>query len=53
MDALIIIDIQNDFITGSLSIDHSYSIISKINQIKKQFDIVILSQDSHQNHILL
>jgi nicotinamidase/pyrazinamidase len=52
MNGLLIIDIQNDFITGSLAIDHSYSIISKINQIKTHFDIVILSQDSHpKNHI--
>ena len=54
MSALIIIDIQNDFINGSLQVQDGESIIPKINQLKKdkRFKLVILSQDSHpKNHI--
>ena len=54
MSALIIIDIQNDFINGSLKVKDGELIIPKINQLKKdkRFKLVILSQDSHpKNHI--
>ena len=52
MKALIIVDIQNDFINGSLKVDNSEEIIEKINKIKKNYDLVILTQDSHpKNHI--
>ena len=54
MSALIIIDIQNDFINGSLQVQGGESIIPKINELKKdkRFKLVILSQDSHpKNHI--
>ena len=50
MSALIIIDIQNDFINGSLQVQGGGTIIQKINKLKKnkKFKLVILSQDSIQ-----
>ena len=53
MSALIIIDIQNDFITGSLKVNGTSTIIQNINNLKKnkQFDLIVFSQDSHpHNH---
>jgi nicotinamidase/pyrazinamidase len=50
--ALIIVDPQNDFINGSLSVPNAIDIIPIINGIdKSQFDVVILTQDNHPaNH---
>lgn len=54
MAALLIIDVQNDFISGSLKVRGAEEIIQDINTLKKdkQFNLVVLSQDSHpSNHI--
>ncbi len=40
-NALIIIDLQKDFIDGSIIIPHTSAIIDKINRIRKYFNIVI------------
>lgn len=52
MKALILVDIQNDFLPGgALAIADGDQIIPIVNQLQKQFDIVIATQDWHpQNH---
>lgn len=51
--ALIIIDLQNDFLPGgSLAVANGDQIIAPINQLMDHFDLVIASQDCHpKNHI--
>lgn len=50
--ALVIIDLQNDFLDGgSLAVPNSQGIVAAINQIQPQFDLVIATQDWHpSNH---
>ena len=52
MRALIIVDIQNDFVTGGkLEVPHGEQIIPLVNQLSGQFDLVVATQDWHpQNH---
>ncbi|WP_026463379.1 bifunctional nicotinamidase/pyrazinamidase [Adhaeribacter aquaticus] len=52
MKALLLIDIQNDFIPGgSLAVPEGDQIISVVNQIQPQFDLVVATQDWHPaNH---
>ena len=46
--ALIIVDVQNDFLNGgSLAVNEGNSIIPLINSIQNKFDIVIATQDWH------
>lgn len=48
MNALIIVDLQNDFTSGgSLAVPHGNEIIPLINSIQKQFDLVVATQDWH------
>ena len=52
MRALIVIDMQNDFITGSLGTPEARAIVSKIEtKIKKEYslstDRIVFTQDSH------
>lgn len=53
MKALIIVDVQNDFLEdGSLPVSDSYSIIPIINKLMPKFDLVVASLDWHpENHI--
>jgi len=53
MKTLILIDIQNDFIPGgSLAVPGGDEIIPVVNQVQKQFDLVVATQDWHpQNHM--
>lgn len=47
-DALVIIDIQNDFCPGgSLAVDGGHDIIAGVASLADQFKTVILSQDNH------
>tara|TARA_E500000178_G_scaffold353817_1_gene420767 strand:+ start:703 stop:1437 length:735 start_codon:yes stop_codon:yes gene_type:complete len=47
-DALIIVDVQNDFCPGgSLAVKDGDKIISNINDIQKYFDLIMLTQDWH------
>jgi nicotinamidase/pyrazinamidase len=47
-DALLVIDIQNDFMPGgALAIDDGDTIVSLINALAKKLDHVILTQDWH------
>jgi len=49
--ALIIVDPQNDFISGSLTVPGALDVLPIINNIdKSKFDIVIITQDYHPNN---
>lgn len=52
MNALLIIDIQNDFLPGgSLAVPEGDTIIPVVNELQKHFDLVIATQDWHPaNH---
>jgi nicotinamidase/pyrazinamidase len=52
MKALIIIDVQNDFMPGgSLEVPAGEHILGPINRIQKMFDLVVATQDWHpQTH---
>ena len=47
-DALIIVDVQNDFCPGgSLAVKNGDKIINQINNIQKYFNYIVLTQDWH------
>ena len=52
MKALLIVDVQNDFMPGgSLEVPHGAMIVPLINQLQNYFDLVVATQDWHpQNH---
>src|SRR5699024_4432207 len=46
--ALIIVDIQNDFLPGgSLAVENGDEVIPIINRIQPEFDLVLATQDWH------
>src|SRR5690554_7866648 len=46
--ALIIIDIQNDFLPGgALGVAGGFEVIEPINHLMKHFDLVVATQDWH------
>ncbi|GAA0190761.1 bifunctional nicotinamidase/pyrazinamidase [Fulvivirga kasyanovii] len=48
MDALMIVDIQNDFTPGgSLAVPQGDEIIPVVNELQKSFELVIATQDWH------
>jgi len=48
MKALIIVDVQNDFMPdGSLAVPDGDAIVPVINRISKKFDLVVATQDWH------
>ncbi len=48
MKALLLIDIQNDFLPGgSLAVPAGDQVIPVINQLQSQFDLVVATQDWH------
>lgn len=52
--ALIVVDVQNDFITGSLAVKDAHSIIKPINELIRtaHFDVIVFSRDAHpSDHI--
>ena len=50
-DALLIVDFQNDFITGSLAVAGAEELVPVINQYIGMFDNVAASRDRHkENH---
>ena len=53
MKALLVIDVQNDFLPGGpLEVKDGNNIISKINEIMSDYDVVVATKDWHpQNHI--
>lgn len=53
MKALLVIDIQNDFLPGgSLEVKEGDLIISEINEIMSNYDLIVATKDWHpKNHI--
>ena len=48
MNALIIVDVQNDFLPGgTLAVKNGFDIIPVINSIQEEFDLVVATQDWH------
>lgn len=48
MKALIIVDVQNDFLPGgALAVDKGYQVIPTINQLQDKFELVVATQDWH------
>ncbi|MGN6534030.1 MAG: bifunctional nicotinamidase/pyrazinamidase [Ginsengibacter sp.] len=48
MNALIIVDVQNDFLPGgALAVNKGDTIIPAINDLQKDFDLVVATQDWH------
>lgn len=51
MKALLLIDIQNDFIPGgALAVPEGDQIIPLVNQLQHKFDLVVATQDWHPAH---
>src|SRR5690554_2308257 len=52
MKALILVDIQNDFLpAGALAVDGSDTILPVVNKLQDKFDLVVATQDWHPaNH---
>jgi nicotinamidase/pyrazinamidase len=50
MKSLIIVDIQNDFLPGgALEVSKGDEIIPAINQLQREYDLVVATQDWHPN----
>lgn len=48
MNALIIVDVQNDFLPGgALAVNEGDTIIPAINELQNDFDLVVATQDWH------
>ena len=48
MKALIIVDVQNDFVPGgALAVPDGDKIIERINKLQEKFDLVVATQDWH------
>ena len=48
MNALIIVDVQNDFLPGgALAVENGFDIIPIINSLQNKFDLVVATQDWH------
>lgn len=51
MKALIIVDVQNDFLEGGrLAVPHGKEVIPVINQIQKDYELIVATQDWHPPH---
>ena len=52
MKALILVDIQNDFVSGgALAVPEGETIVPIVNELQKKFDFIIATQDFHPaNH---
>jgi nicotinamidase/pyrazinamidase len=46
-DALLVVDVQNSFITGSLAVPDAEEIIPVITELEPKFDTIIYSRDAH------
>ena len=48
MNALIIVDLQNDFLPGgALPVPHGHEVIPLANELQRRFDLVVATQDWH------
>jgi nicotinamidase/pyrazinamidase len=51
MNALILVDLQNDFcVGGALAVPQGESVIPKVNQLLPHFSLVVATQDWHPPH---
>ncbi|MFE7086735.1 bifunctional nicotinamidase/pyrazinamidase [Sphingobacterium spiritivorum] len=51
MKALIIVDVQNDFLPGgSLAVEHGDEIIPLINRLQSDYGLIVATQDWHPVH---
>jgi nicotinamidase/pyrazinamidase len=49
--ALIIVDLQNDFVSGSLPVPEAAEIIPIVNKLQDRFSVVVATRDNHPpNH---
>jgi nicotinamidase/pyrazinamidase len=46
-DALVVIDVQNDFVSGTMAVPEAKRIIEPINRLAEAFETVIVVQDWH------
>lgn len=47
-DALLVIDVQNDFCSGgALAVHHGEAVVEPINALMEEFAVIVLSQDWH------
>lgn len=53
MDALILVDIQHDFLPGgALAVRRGDEVIPVVNELQKYFDLIVATQDYHpRNHL--
>lgn len=48
MDALIVVDVQNDFLPGgALAVPDGDAVVPRINELMPRFDLVVATQDWH------
>lgn len=48
MNALILVDLQNDFLPGgALAVPHGYEVIPVANELQRRFDLVVATKDWH------
>lgn len=49
--ALIVVDLQNDFVDGSLAVPDARALIPAVNRLRGEFDVVVFTKDWHPaNH---
>jgi len=48
MRALIIVDVQNDFISGALPVPGAAEVVPVINELAKKYEVVVATADWHQ-----
>lgn len=53
---LVVVDVQNDFVYGSLGSDEAIAvvpnIVKKVNEYKNNYDLIIFTQDTHYDDYL-
>lgn len=48
MRALIIVDVQNDFISGALPVPGAAEVVPVINELAKEYEVVVATADWHE-----
>lgn len=49
-EALIVVDVQNDFVTGSLAVNKAAEIFPTVNKLMEEHALVVATQDWHPNN---
>lgn len=53
MEALLIIDMQYDFLEGgSLEVKNGNEIITPINKLQNDYELIVATQDWHSVHLI-